>query len=59
VVRKAFHIIYREGNVIPQALAKLENQFHSHPLVAELVAFIRASKRGIVLKLARGQAEAA
>jgi UDP-N-acetylglucosamine acyltransferase len=59
VIRKAFHIIYREGNVIPQALAKLEEQFHSHPLVTELVAFIRASKRGIVLKLARAQAEAA
>jgi UDP-N-acetylglucosamine acyltransferase len=59
VIRKAFHILYREGNIIPQALAKLEEQFRLHPLVAELVAFIHASKRGIVLKLARGQAEAA
>jgi UDP-N-acetylglucosamine acyltransferase len=59
VVRKAFHIIYREGNVIPQALAKLEEQFPAHPLIAELASFIRASKRGIVLRLARGQADAA
>jgi UDP-N-acetylglucosamine acyltransferase len=58
-VRKAFHIIYREGNLIPQALAKVEAQLGGSPAVAELIAFIRSSTRGIILKLARGQADAA
>jgi UDP-N-acetylglucosamine acyltransferase len=58
-VRRAFHIIYREGHLIPFALAKVEQELGSNPAVAELVAFIRASPRGINLRLARGHADAA
>jgi UDP-N-acetylglucosamine acyltransferase len=58
-VRRAFHILYREGHLVPTALAKIEQELGSLPAVAEMVAFIRKSIRGIVVKLARGHAEAA
>lgn len=58
-VRRAFHILYREGHLVPAALAKMEQELGSSPAVAELIAFIRQSSHGIILKLARGQAEAA
>jgi UDP-N-acetylglucosamine acyltransferase len=52
-VRRAFHILYREGHLIPTALAKVEEEVGSVPSVAELLAFIRKSTRGIIVKLAR------
>jgi UDP-N-acetylglucosamine acyltransferase len=58
-VRRAFHVLYREGHLVPHALAKIEQELGANPAVAELVAFIRKSSRGIVLKLARGHADAA
>jgi len=58
-VRRAFHIIYREGNLVPEALARIEMELGPEPAIAELVAFIRQSTGGIVLKLARGHADAA
>jgi UDP-N-acetylglucosamine acyltransferase len=50
-VRHAFHILYREGMLIPAALAKIERDLPGVPEVAEMVAFIRASTRGITLNL--------
>jgi UDP-N-acetylglucosamine acyltransferase len=58
-VRKAFHILYREGHLVSAALAKIEQELGSNAAVAEMVAFIRNSTRGIIVKLARGHAEAA
>jgi len=58
-VRRAFHVLYREGHLVPHALAKIEQELGANTAVAELVAFIRQSSRGIVLKLARGHADAA
>jgi UDP-N-acetylglucosamine acyltransferase len=46
-IRQAFRILYREGLVIPGALAKIEREFGTVDLVAELVQFIRESTRGI------------
>jgi UDP-N-acetylglucosamine acyltransferase len=46
-VRRAFRILYREGLVIPTALARIDQELGSVDVVAEMVAFIRESARGI------------
>jgi UDP-N-acetylglucosamine acyltransferase len=46
-VRRAYHILFRDGLALPNALAQLENQMGSVAAVRELIDFIRASKRGI------------
>jgi UDP-N-acetylglucosamine acyltransferase len=48
-VRKAFHVIYRSDLLLKSSLAQVERDHGHVPEVAELVAFIRASKRGISL----------
>src|SRR5205085_8041669 len=48
-VRRAFHVLYRQGLILPQALAIIERDLGTVPEVAEMVAFIRASSRGINL----------
>jgi UDP-N-acetylglucosamine acyltransferase len=48
-VRRAFHVLYRQGLILPQALAVIERELGAVPEVAEMVAFIRASSRGINL----------
>jgi UDP-N-acetylglucosamine acyltransferase len=48
-VRQAFHVLYRGGLLLPRALARIEEQLGNVPEVAEMVAFIRASTRGINL----------
>ncbi len=48
-VRRAYHVLYREGHVLPAALAKIERDLAGVPEVAEMVAFIRQSTRGITL----------
>jgi UDP-N-acetylglucosamine acyltransferase len=48
-VRRAFHLLYLDGHLLPQALQLIEAELSSVPEVAELVAFIRASTRGIIL----------
>jgi UDP-N-acetylglucosamine acyltransferase len=58
-VRRAFHVLYRENHLVPAALAKIEQELGSNPAVVELIAFIRKSARGIIVKLARGRADAA
>lgn len=52
-VRKAFHILYRENLLVPQALAKIEKDLGDVAEVMELVTFIRSSSRGISLHLLR------
>lgn len=46
-VRRAYHILFREGNLLPVGLQRVENQLGDIPAVAELTAFIRGTKRGI------------
>ncbi len=46
-LRAAYKLIYREGLSTPNALAKIETEITPLPEVKHLVAFIRASKRGV------------
>jgi UDP-N-acetylglucosamine acyltransferase len=46
-VRRAFRILFRQGLVLPTALARIEEELGAIDAVAELVAFIRRSSRGI------------
>ena len=48
-VRRAFHILYLEDMALPAALEKIERELGTVPEVAEMAAFIRASKRGVNL----------
>lgn len=55
-VRKAFHILYLKENVLSHSLAQLERELGHVAEVAELIGFIRASKRGITLNTDRNAA---
>ncbi len=55
-VRKAFHVLYLRENVLSHSLAQIERELGHVPEVAELVAFIRSSKRGITLNTDRNAA---
>jgi UDP-N-acetylglucosamine acyltransferase len=48
-VRRAFHIIYHRRLLLPEALQQVERDLGGVPEAAEMVAFIRASARGIIL----------
>jgi len=55
IVRKACHILYRSGLLLKDAVERMESELGSHPLVAEMLQFIRESKRGIMRSVrARG-----
>ncbi len=47
VLRQAYRILYREGLLLPNGLAQVEQQLGESAIVQELVHFIRNSKRGI------------
>jgi UDP-N-acetylglucosamine acyltransferase len=47
-VRRAFHILYQEHNLLTFALEKIDRDLADNLLVCELTHFIRTSKRGIV-----------
>jgi UDP-N-acetylglucosamine acyltransferase len=46
-VRRAYRLLFRQGQVLPSALAQIEEELGSVDPVAEMVSFIRQSKRGI------------
>lgn len=46
-LQQAFRILCNEGLTVPHALEAIERQVPSCPEVAELVAFVRASRRGL------------
>ena len=46
-VRRAYHIIFREGHALPNALHRVEKELGSIDVVQELIEFIRSSNRGI------------
>jgi UDP-N-acetylglucosamine acyltransferase len=53
-VRRAYHIIFRDGQTIPNALARVEKELGSVDVVQELVDFIRHSARGVSTVRERG-----
>jgi UDP-N-acetylglucosamine acyltransferase len=55
-VRRAYHLLYRDGLPLPEALARIEQELAGIDVVAELVAFIRSSSRGIILETGKGEA---
>jgi UDP-N-acetylglucosamine acyltransferase len=55
-VRRAFHLLYRSQMGVPAALAQIEQDLSHLAEVAEMVAFIRSSSRGIVLQMDRDAA---
>jgi UDP-N-acetylglucosamine acyltransferase len=46
-VRRAFHLLFHERKVMSAALEQVEQQLGTVDVVAELLAFIRQSKRGV------------
>ena len=55
-VRRAFHLLYRSNMVMPAALDHIERDLGDVAEVAEMVAFIRGSSRGIILQMDRDAA---
>lgn len=55
-IKAAFNVLYRSGLLVPQAVERLEREFHS-PHVRELVDFIKGSKRGICKFVRDAEAE--
>jgi UDP-N-acetylglucosamine acyltransferase len=53
-VRRAYHVIFREGLTVPNALARVERELGSVDVVREVVEFIRGSSRGISTMRDRG-----
>jgi UDP-N-acetylglucosamine acyltransferase len=47
-VRKAFHILYRSDLMLKPATDRLEAELGDRPVVAEMIRFIRESKRGVM-----------
>jgi UDP-N-acetylglucosamine acyltransferase len=48
IARRAFHILYRSGLMLSQAVETLEAELGDRPVAAEIVKFIRESKRGVM-----------
>jgi acyl-[acyl carrier protein]--UDP-N-acetylglucosamine O-acyltransferase len=46
-VRKAFNLLYRGDLMLSLAVARVEAELGANAAVREVIAFIRASKRGI------------
>jgi UDP-N-acetylglucosamine acyltransferase len=46
-VRRAYHILFREAQALPNALARLEKELGAVEVVQELIRFIQNSTRGI------------
>jgi UDP-N-acetylglucosamine acyltransferase len=55
-VREAYRILFLQRMVLPAALDLVERVVGNVDAVAELLAFVRASKRGIILLSGYGQA---
>lgn len=46
-VRKAYHILFRQGLILPAAIARLEQELAAIDVVQELVLFLKNCKNGI------------
>jgi UDP-N-acetylglucosamine acyltransferase len=58
-VRRVYHILYRQGHVLSQALTRIEQELGAIDVVVEMVTFIRQSQRGITLASEHGRLKAA
>jgi len=58
-VQSAFRILYRSGLAPGPAVRQVEAELGNHPLVAQLVAFIAASKLGVVARTKKRAGHAA
>jgi UDP-N-acetylglucosamine acyltransferase len=58
-VRRAYQIIFRQGQLLSAGLDRAEHELGTISAVAELIGFIRASKRGINIFRARDESAAA
>jgi UDP-N-acetylglucosamine acyltransferase len=47
-VREAFRILYRSGLLARPAVDRLEAELGGHPLVDEMIQFVRGSRRGVI-----------
>lgn len=54
-VRSAFKMLFREGLVLPAAMAKMERAFGDLDVIQEMLAFLRGCTRGINLMRNRTQ----
>jgi len=55
-VREAYRILFLQRKVVPAAVQQIERALGGIDAVAELLAFVRGSKRGIILLSGYGQA---
>ena len=46
-VRAAFKILFREGLVLPAAMAKMERELGQADVIQEMLAFLRGCTKGI------------
>jgi len=46
-VRRLYHVVFRQGLILPDALDRVEEDYGEVDVVREFVAFVRASRRGI------------
>lgn len=58
-VRRAFRLIFREGLVLPAAMARMERELGHLDTVQEMLAFLRQCSRGVNVMRGRGREEAA
>jgi UDP-N-acetylglucosamine acyltransferase len=54
VIRKAYHILFRSDLLQKAAIEKLAETLGEHPLVAEMLSFIKGTRRG-VMRSGRGK----
>jgi acyl-[acyl carrier protein]--UDP-N-acetylglucosamine O-acyltransferase len=55
-VREAYHVLFKQRKLLSVSLEELDHTLAGTDTVAELLAFIRGSKRGIILLSGYGQA---
>lgn len=58
-VRRAYHLLYRQGQTISHALDQIEEELRQVVVVQEMVSFIRRSTRGINLMTTHSRFDAA
>jgi UDP-N-acetylglucosamine acyltransferase len=46
-IRRTFHVVFRQGLTLPDALEQVEEDYGEVDVVREFVAFVRGSRRGI------------
>lgn len=55
-VREAYRILFMQGKVLPASLEQVERALGTTDTVAEMLAFVRDSKRGVIVLAGYGAA---